>query len=107
HRRDLVDWLESGAYFYVCGDAKAMAKDVRNTLANAYADVKSLAPEVAEQAIRTLERERRYLQDVYWCPTNFPATNTSRRPAITCAARLPTGCARRSPAPSSRTTRSW
>jgi sulfite reductase alpha subunit-like flavoprotein len=42
-----------------------MAKDVRNTLANAYADVKGLAPEVAEQAVRTLERERRYLQDVY------------------------------------------
>jgi sulfite reductase (NADPH) flavoprotein alpha-component len=65
HRRDLVDWLEGGAYFYVCGDAKAMAKDVRNTLANAYADVKGLAPEVAEQAVRKLERERRYLQDVY------------------------------------------
>jgi sulfite reductase (NADPH) flavoprotein alpha-component len=65
HRRDLVDWLEGGAYFYVCGDAKAMAKDVRNTLANAYADVKGLAPEVAEQAVRALERERRYLQDVY------------------------------------------
>jgi len=64
-RADLVDWLEGGAYFYVCGDAKAMAKDVRNTLANAYADVKGLAPEVAEQAVRTLERERRYLQDVY------------------------------------------
>jgi sulfite reductase (NADPH) flavoprotein alpha-component len=65
HRRDLVDWLEGGAYFYVCGDAKAMAKDVRNTLANAFADVKGLAPEVAEQAVRKLERERRYLQDVY------------------------------------------
>src|SRR5262249_8580493 len=61
HRRDLVDWLEGGAYFYVCGDAKARAKDVRNTLANAYADVKGLAPEVAEQAVRTLERERRVL----------------------------------------------
>ena len=31
-RRDLVDWLENGALFYVCGDAKAMAKDVRATL---------------------------------------------------------------------------
>ena len=31
-RRDLIAWLEEGAHFYVCGDAKAMAKDVRATL---------------------------------------------------------------------------
>jgi sulfite reductase (NADPH) flavoprotein alpha-component len=64
-RRDLVEWLENGAYFYVCGDAKAMAKDVRSTLLRAYADVKSVSPEIAEQALAKLESERRYLQDVY------------------------------------------
>jgi sulfite reductase (NADPH) flavoprotein alpha-component len=64
-RRDLVEWLDNGASFYVCGDAKAMAKDVRSTLARAYADVKGVAPEIAEQAIGKLESERRYLQDVY------------------------------------------
>jgi sulfite reductase (NADPH) flavoprotein alpha-component len=64
-RRDLIDWLDNGAHFYVCGDAKYMAKDVRSTLTRAYADVKRLAPEAAEQAVATLEREKRYLQDVY------------------------------------------
>ena len=64
-RADLVEWLDGGAYFYVCGDAKAMAKDVRATLVRAYADVKSLAPEAAEQAVATLERDKRYLQDTY------------------------------------------
>jgi sulfite reductase (NADPH) flavoprotein alpha-component len=64
-RRDLIDWLENGAHFYVCGDAKRMAKDVRSTLVQAYADVKALAPDAAEQAVQTLEREKRYLQDVY------------------------------------------
>jgi sulfite reductase (NADPH) flavoprotein alpha-component len=34
-------------------------------LVAAYADVKALAPEAAEQAVATLEREKRYLQDVY------------------------------------------
>lgn len=64
-RQELIEWLEAGAYFYVCGDAKAMAKDVRATLVRAYADVKGLAPEAAEQAVAALDRDRRYLQDVY------------------------------------------
>jgi sulfite reductase (NADPH) flavoprotein alpha-component len=64
-RADLIEWLDGGAYFYLCGDAKAMAKDVRAALVRAYADVKSLTPEAAEQAVVTLEREKRYLQDTY------------------------------------------
>ena len=64
-RADLIQWLEGGAYFYVCGDAKAMAKDVRAALVRAYTDVKGLSPEAAEQAVVTLEREKRYLQDTY------------------------------------------
>jgi len=64
-RAELVEWLDNGAYFYVCGDAKAMAKDVRAALVRAYADVKSLSPDAAEQAVATLEREKRYLQDTY------------------------------------------
>jgi sulfite reductase (NADPH) flavoprotein alpha-component len=64
-RRELVDWLDNGAYLYVCGDAKAMAKDVRATLTRAYADVKRLSAEAAEQAVNQLERDKRYLQDVY------------------------------------------
>lgn len=64
-RRDVVDWIENGAHFYVCGDANAMAKDVRSTLSRAYADVKGVSPEAAEQALQKLDREHRYLQDVY------------------------------------------
>jgi sulfite reductase (NADPH) flavoprotein alpha-component len=64
-RRDLVDWLDGGAYFYVCGDAKAMAKDVRATLVRAFADVKAVSDEAAEREVGALERERRYLQDTY------------------------------------------
>jgi sulfite reductase (NADPH) flavoprotein alpha-component len=64
-RRDLIEWLDNGAYLYVCGDMNAMAKDVRAMLVRAYADVKSLTPEAAEQAVQALERGKRYLQDVY------------------------------------------
>lgn len=64
-RRDLADWLEGGAAFYVCGDAKAMAKDVRSALVRAYADVRALPPEGAEAAVAALETGGRYLTDVY------------------------------------------
>ncbi|QRM33568.1 sulfite reductase flavoprotein subunit alpha [Microvirga sp. VF16] len=64
-RRDLVGWLDNGAQLYVCGDAKAMAKDVRAALVAAFADVKALSPEAAELAVTELERGRRYHQDVY------------------------------------------
>ncbi len=64
-RHDLIEWLDAGANFYVCGDAKNMAKDVRATLVRAYADVKALTPEAAEQAVAGLERDKRYLQDTY------------------------------------------
>lgn len=64
-RQDLVEWLDAGANFYVCGDAKNMAKDVRATLVRAYADVKALTPEAAEQIVVGLERDKRYLQDAY------------------------------------------
>ncbi|MFZ0092715.1 MAG: flavodoxin domain-containing protein [Pseudolabrys sp.] len=64
-RSELIEWLDGGAHFYVCGDAKAMAKDVRAALVRAYADVKALSAEAAEQAVVTLEREKRYLQDTY------------------------------------------
>ncbi len=64
-RRELVEWLDNGASFYVCGDAKAMAKDVRAALVSAYTDVKALSPEAAEQAVAQLEKDKRYLTDTY------------------------------------------
>ena len=64
-RRDLVEWLDNGASFYVCGDAKKMAKDVRAMLVKSYADVKGLSAEAAEKAVSDLDRAHRYLQDTY------------------------------------------
>jgi sulfite reductase (NADPH) flavoprotein alpha-component len=64
-RRDVIDWLDNGAQLYVCGDATAMAKDVRAALVAAFADVKALSPDAAELAVTELERGRRYHQDVY------------------------------------------
>ncbi len=64
-RREIVDWIENGARFYVCGDANAMAKDVRAALVEAFAEVRALTPDAAEEQVAGLERSGRYLQDVY------------------------------------------
>jgi sulfite reductase (NADPH) flavoprotein alpha-component len=64
-RRELIEWLDGGANFYVCGDAKNMAKDVHATLVRAYADVKGLSGEAAGHAVAALERDKRYFQDTY------------------------------------------
>ncbi|KNY19917.1 flavodoxin domain-containing protein [Methylobacterium sp. ARG-1] len=63
--KELVSWLEGGAHFYVCGDAKHMAKDVRAAVVRAYETAKSLSPADAEAQVAALERSHRYQQDVY------------------------------------------
>ena len=65
HRRALVDWVENGATLYVCGDANAMAKDVRRAIVHAFADVLTLGPAAAENHVAQLEQSGRYKQDVY------------------------------------------
>jgi sulfite reductase (NADPH) flavoprotein alpha-component len=65
--KELWAWLQSGAYFYVCGDAKRMAKDVHQTLMTIAEKEGGLTPEAASNYVNvTLMRtEKRYLRDVY------------------------------------------
>lgn len=64
---ELWRWLEKGAYFYVCGDAKRMAKDVHQALLNIAAKHGDKTPEQAEEYVSvTLSKtDKRYLKDVY------------------------------------------
>jgi sulfite reductase (NADPH) flavoprotein alpha-component len=62
---ELYRWLERGAYFYVCGDATRMAKDVDTALYDAVAKGCHCAPEVAAEYIATMKKEKRYQLDVY------------------------------------------
>ncbi|MFF8802902.1 MULTISPECIES: sulfite reductase flavoprotein subunit alpha [unclassified Methylobacterium] len=65
HAAAVVEWLDGGAHFYVCGDAKNMAKDVRAAVVRAFESVKGLSSADAEAHVASLERARRYQQDVY------------------------------------------
>jgi sulfite reductase (NADPH) flavoprotein alpha-component len=64
-RAELFAWLEDGAHLYVCGDEKAMAKDVHAMLAAIVADRSGRAAEAAEAYLADLKKQRRYQRDVY------------------------------------------
>jgi sulfite reductase (NADPH) flavoprotein alpha-component len=62
---ELWKWLEDGAYFYVCGDAKRMAKDVDAALRQVVQQQGGLNPEEANEYVEKLKNEKRYRRDVY------------------------------------------
>jgi sulfite reductase (NADPH) flavoprotein alpha-component len=64
---ELWKWLESGAYFYVCGDAKRMAKDVHAALLQIVSRHGGKTPEQADEwvSVTFAKTEKRYLKDVY------------------------------------------
>lgn len=62
---ELWRWLENGAYVYVCGDMKRMAKDVDQTLHKIAEKEGKMNEEEAKQYIKQLKKEKRYQKDVY------------------------------------------
>jgi len=64
-RAQLWEWIQNGAYLYVCGDAEKMAKDVDATLQKIACSEGNLNEEKGQEFIKALRKERRYLQDVY------------------------------------------
>ena len=62
---ELYAWLESGAYFYVCGDASRMAHDVDKALHQIVQEQAGLSEEAAAEYIKKMKSEKRYLRDVY------------------------------------------
>lgn len=63
--KELYDWLENGAHFYVCGDAKKMAKDVDNTLSEIIQKHGGITPEKAQEYLKCLQLNNRYQTDIY------------------------------------------
>ena len=61
----LWDWLQNGALFYVCGDASRMAKDVDQALRTIAQQEGAMCEEDSAVWVKTLQKERRYLKDVY------------------------------------------
>ena len=58
-------WLQDGAYIYVCGDASRMAKDVQDALITIAEQQGGLDKTKAEEYINDLRKAKRYQRDVY------------------------------------------
>jgi len=65
--KELWNWLQNGAYFYVCGDAKHIAKDVHQALIEIAQNVGGLSAEAATEFVNVtlMKTEKRYLRDIY------------------------------------------
>lgn len=62
---ELFAWLERGGYFFVCGDAYYMAKDVDKALHDIISEHGGLDDDGAKAYINKLKKQKRYVRDVY------------------------------------------
>jgi sulfite reductase (NADPH) flavoprotein alpha-component len=63
--KELYQWLEEGAHFYVCGDANRMAHDVHEALISVVEFQAGISREAAEAYVENLKATKRYQRDVY------------------------------------------
>ncbi|QXO17131.1 MULTISPECIES: assimilatory sulfite reductase (NADPH) flavoprotein subunit [Vibrio] len=63
--KQVWQWLQDGAYVYICGDATRMAKDVHEALVTVAEQQGGLSREKAEEYFNDLRKAKRYQRDVY------------------------------------------
>lgn len=62
---EIWKWLEEGAQFFVCGDARRMAKDVDAVLRKIVAEQGGKDADAATEYVEKLKSDKRYKRDVY------------------------------------------
>lgn len=65
HAKEIWEWLQNGACFYVCGDAIRMAKDVDLALKRIISEQGAMSPSEASKFVENLAKDKRYSRDVY------------------------------------------
>ncbi len=63
--KEFLQWLENGAYLYVCGAKDPMSIDVEKAILDVISTHKKVSLKKAKAYLENLESEHRYLKDVY------------------------------------------
>jgi sulfite reductase (NADPH) flavoprotein alpha-component len=63
--KQVFNWLENGAHFYVCGDKNRLAGDIERALIGIATKEGGFSTEKATEYVKNLKKQRRYLEDVY------------------------------------------
>ncbi|MEP7279384.1 MAG: flavodoxin domain-containing protein [Bacteroidota bacterium] len=65
HGAELYNWIQSGAYIYLCGKKDPMSVDVEHTLVEIIEKYGEKTTEEAKEYFLQMENEGRYAEDVY------------------------------------------
>jgi len=65
HAKEFFNWLESGAYVYLCGAKEPMSVDVEKTILDIIQNEGNYSADKAEEYLNNLKEAGRYLKDVY------------------------------------------
>lgn len=63
--KELWEWLQEGAHFYICGDAINMAKEVDSTLKKIIQQHSGMSISDSEAYVKEMVQNKRYARDVY------------------------------------------
>jgi sulfite reductase (NADPH) flavoprotein alpha-component len=65
HGAEFFDWLQAGAFVYVCGTKDPMSIDVENTLLEIIEKFGERSKEDAIKYLDDMKEDGRYVKDVY------------------------------------------
>ena len=63
--KEVFEWLEKGAYVYVCGDMNNMAKGVNDSLLTIIRNNAKIDINGAKEYLNNMRKQKRYRRDVY------------------------------------------
>ncbi|RYY23004.1 MAG: hypothetical protein EOO04_14870 [Chitinophagaceae bacterium] len=65
HGAAFFEWLEGGAYVYICGKKEPMSVDVENAILAVIEEFGNRNEVQAQQYLERMKEEGRFLKDVY------------------------------------------